>query len=644
MGEKRGGASGVAKGPAPDSVPNTVGEDGAAAAERVAHRHVRAPKSRRPGGAVAVPAATTNPIEGNQGFPGSPLMEEEVAAGQSLQEAADAVLESPPVLQLKKQHQEALDGAYEAHARTQQQLSNRNNELSQLKKNHQQLQTTTDAWRKKAAAKEQVEKLNNDLNNDFEQLERDRASDKKRHLETLEQLKKEVSDVTSEFTDAHFRSQELESEKDALEGLNNQLHQRADALEGEIDSQRHLFADNARLEGQIAEVNALLEDAFSDMAEGLTLEQKFAFIREHQKKVAILARPRIFSGSSLHEELDTASNADSDHDEPKETLSFSVISAVETVPITPPAANSPVLLPTSTGDSDNHAFKETLSLSAINTVFDSAPVTPPAANPIVPLQAPTSASEHPMPKERLSFSAISTVDTAPVTPPAARPIVPLQAPTAASEYRAAKETLSSSAINAVDTAPIAPPTANPTKPLQAPTIALNYRAAKETLSFSATNAVNTRPIAGRKSKRPVLLQTPITDSDDDTPEETMSFTFTGVPSVEPGPSFAPTKPKPKVIYRPRNIYHDIIVDRPTTPWWMWLLFLIAIMTCAGAFAALVREKKIWTDANDLAYLRLMGLQQESWIEWIGSGVRDLLGVGDLLPGMGGGSAGFSLFS
>lgn len=76
------------------------------------------------------------------------------------------------------------------------------------------------------------------------------------------------------------------------------------------------------------------------------------------------------------------------------------------------------------------------------------------------------------------------------------------------------------------------------------------------------------------------------------------------------------------------------VQIPVTPWWVWFVLLLGIVACFGAFAGLWRERQIWIDANDLAYERLAGVNNEGWIRWITLGTEEVVVGG--LGGVGGG--------
>ena len=109
--------------------------------------------------------------------------------------------------------------------------------------------------------------------------------------------------------------------------------------------------------------------------------------------------------------------------------------------------------------------------------------------------------------------------------------------------------------------------------------------------------------------------------------------FSGISSIETAPGAAPIaavieEPEPIVkiieIHTPYDRFVDRFVDRAVVPWGMWLLFLLGMLVCLGNFAALWREQQIWVTANDTAYQRLMGVNQETWLEWIALGVKGLL--------------------
>lgn len=580
MSKRFGDESFMSTGPAPSE-----GDVAAAAADKAPvpepglRRKLEAKSRRRPAAAAA--PATMDPVA-NQGLPGSGNTGMDLAAGQSLQEDADAWKQLPEVQQLLRRHREELDGVYET-------LTSKENELTELKEQ-------TEANKRDFANIKALRDYNTKVTKD-----RDELSKKLRDIEDARQsgtdehynhevLKLEVARLTSALSDAVHAKHGIEAEKDSLEGINEELNQAIDDLEDEAAHGRQVAIDNAGLKVEIMHVHRMLEEAFSDMAEDLTFKEKFAFIHEHQQRAAdTLAaataaaataattdgRSRIASGASLHDELENASEAGSEP-APKEEFSFSDITSVETVPVAAPITT-----------------KKPLELSTITTV-DTAPV-----------------ADTPAPKQPLSFSNISTVETSPVaaSPPAKQPLgfsnisTVETSPVAASPP--AKQPLGFSNISTVETSPVAvAPT--PEKPF----------------TFSNISTVDTSPVA------PPVITSP------KKAEEILGFSE--VTTIETAP-IDPPKVKPIIKWRTKNIFVDVDRPVPVTPWWMWLLFLIAIMTCAGASAALVREKNIWVDANELASLRLMGLQQESWIEWIG------LGVGNLLASVGGGSAGLELF-
>jgi hypothetical protein len=342
----------------------------------------------------------------------------------------------------------------------------------------------------------------------------------------IEQLKQEVASVTSKLADTTHEKHQLEADKDEAEVVINGLHERIDALESEVTSRDAVATENNSLQGQIADVHTCLEDAFSDMAKGLTIEEKFTYLRERQA-AAPTPRPRIVSGASLHQETDNVSDSDScDAPALKQTLTFAGITSVETAPIA--------------------AIKSTAPLNYADIIsIDTVPISAPAAASSIAAAKPTAS---------LEFSDVATIETASTVAPAASPeFTPLRTP-----------------------------------------------------------ATRTRLLAMSMS--------------DDAPLEPVS-----VKAALPAPA-------PRVIVKTKRIYIEKPVDRPVVPWWMWALFLLGIIACIGGFAGLLREKQIWLDANDLAYERLMGGQQETWMEWIG------MGIGDLLPDMGSGMMGHSMFA
>jgi hypothetical protein len=370
------------------------------------------------------------------------------------------------------------------------------------------------------------------------------------------QLKREVASTTSKLADTTHDKHQLEAAKDEAEVIINGLHERVDALESEVTSHDAVATENTSLQGQIAEVHTSLEDAFSDMAKGLTIEEKFTYLREHQA-AAPTGRPRIVSGASLHEETDDVSISDSESHHgapaPKQTLTFTGITSVETAPIATVKSTKPF---------------QYVDIISVDTVPVSAPA-------FLPTAAKKSTAS-------LGLSDITTVETAPV-------IAPAVLSTAAEKSTVS---LGFSDITSVETAPTIAPTATaPFTPLLTPTTR------RRIFGLSNTTTVETAPAVA-----------------------------------------TPVIPAPRVIQKIKRIYVDKPVDRPVVPWWMWVLFLLGIFACIGGFAGLLREKQIWLDANDLAYERLMGGQQETWMEWIG------LGVGDLLPDMGSGMMGHSMFA
>jgi hypothetical protein len=211
--------------------------------------------------------------------------------------------------------------------------------------------------------------------------------------------------------------------------------------------------------------------------------------------------------------------------------------------------------------------------------------------------------EHPEP-ETFSFSKITSVETVPVAAVAAVPAVVLPA-------AATKKPMTFSGISTVETAPFT---------FAAPIAATPVDTKKKPMSLSGITSVETPPVAAAPAgttKNPMLLS--------------------GITSVETVPvAAAPAAVKKplaeiieitKTVEVPYDRFVDRFVDRTVVPWWMWLLLLLGLLMCLGGFAGLWREQQIWIAANETAYQRLMGVNQETWFEWIILGVKDLM----LLP-------------
>jgi hypothetical protein len=479
-------------------------------------RRLRKPRALKRAEAVAKAAAAAaassalevGPSDNNQGVPGSveggrPMNETE--AGQRQQEEADAFWQEPRVVDLVARHNRENDELRTSHNKLLVDLCDAQTTIAKNLGDHRaEILRRQNASREEAAlSRDSSDRLDLAL----EALEKANAAAKADKLriqvqqDLIEKLRKDTTSLSSELTeltDTLHTKHQLEAEKDEAEILTNGLQERIDALESELALKETLATENTDLQDQIAEVHSSFEDAFSDMAKGLTIDEKFAYVHEHQKPV-LTGRPRIVSTASLHEELDDLSDAGSEHASAK--------------------------------------LKEILSISGITSV-ETAPV--------------AAAVTQKQPTISFGFSKLISIDTAPIAAPVAAPVITKRKPTVS---------FGLSNITSVESTPIPAPVAAPAeKP--APEIRVQWRT-------------------------------------------------------------------------PRTVYKH--VDRAVVPWWMWFLFLIAIVTCASGFAGLLREKQIWLDANDLAYQRLMGAEQETWLRAVS------LGVQDLLPGMGLGEMGYSLF-
>jgi hypothetical protein len=430
-------------------------------------RRLRKPRALKRAEAVAKAAAAAaassalevGPSDNNQGVPGSveggrPMNETE--AGQRQQEEADAFWQEPRVVDLVARHNRENDELRTSHNKLLVDLCDAQTTIAKNLGDHRaEILRRQNASREEAAlSRDSSDRLDLAL----EALEKANAAAKADKLriqvqqDLIEKLRKDTTSLSSELTeltDTLHTKHQLEAEKDEAEILTNGLQERIDALESELALKETLATENTDLQDQIAEVHSSFEDAFSDMAKGLTIDEKFAYVHEHQKPV-LTGRPRIVSTASLHEELDDLSDAGSEHASAKL-------------------------------------------------------------------------------KEILSISGITSVETAPV--------------------------------------------------------AAAVTQKQPTISFGFSKLITKR-------------------------KPTVSFGLSNITSVEstpiPAPVAAPAeKPAPEIRVQwrtPRTVYKH--VDRAVVPWWMWFLFLIAIVTCASGFAGLLREKQIWLDANDLAYQRL----------------------------------------
>ena len=208
--------------------------------------------------------------------------------------------------------------------------------------------------------------------------------------------------------------------------------------------------------------------------------------------------------------------------------------------------------------------------------------------------------------EIFSFSGITSVETIPVAAVHAvvtkKPAVVALPAAAAAPVVATKKPFGFSTISSVNTPPVALPAAGPKTPM----------------AFSGISSIETAPVAAPIAAAPAAA-----------PTKKKPMTLSGITSVSTAPIAAVIEePEPIVniieIHTPYDRFVDRFVDRAVVPWWMWLLFLLGMLVCLGNFAALWREQQIWVTANDTAYQRLMGVNQETWLEWIALGVKDLL--------------------
>ena len=406
---------------------NTADEGTAAEGEVTADlpkKKIRKARTRKRGGAAAPP---TEADAGNQGLPGSAMATGDVEAGQGLQETADAFRDDPRVKFLQEQHQLQLvaleeslasrDAAAEGHAATIKKLTDDLEESQNKLRNAEKAVKIADNFTGDEAARATKE---------------ERAFQKYRdeHEETIKAApatvtalaaaRKTVADLTSELKDADDILSSMIAQRD--ESITECVNLRAanERLESELATSKELVATNAAnhdaanslLADEIAQVHTELEDAFSDMAKDLTMDEKFAYARDLQQKTTRLE-------STLQDEIEEPEAAE------PEVLSFSKITSVETVPVAAVAAT---------------AAKKPLKFSAISSV-NTPPVVLPAA------AAPAAAAKKPM-----SFSGITSVETAPVAAPVAAAAT-------------TKKPMTFSGITSVNTAPVAAAPAAVKKPL-----------------------------------------------------------------------------------------------------------------------------------------------------------------------------------
>jgi predicted nuclease with TOPRIM domain len=202
----------------------------------------------------------------------------------------------------------------------------------------------------------------------------------------LAEAKKCLADMASELQDATNATIRVNAEKDALALEVTDLRAANERLESEATTSKDLVAAsaaiNTRLDEEISNIHSEFEDAFSDMAKDLTMDEKFAYARDLQQQQATLAA-RLAVESTLYDELEETP-------EPAEVLSFSKITSVETPPVPAVVAKKPL------------GFS---MISSVNTV----PVAVPAALPAAAA------------KKSMSFSGITSVQTVPVAAPVAAP-------------------------------------------------------------------------------------------------------------------------------------------------------------------------------------------------------------------------------
>ncbi|GAB7326701.1 hypothetical protein MBLNU13_g10656t1 [Cladosporium sp. NU13] len=573
--------------PAPGGIGTTEEGEGVPAARK--YHRLRTPRAERRERARARVAASkaseVGPTDNNQGLPGSveggqPMRETE--AGQSQQDEEDEIFKDPRIVALIARHNKYDDAQRAELADCRKSSDFRQREID----NHKE------TIRKQKAAIAQQERLAGDVSDDFENALQDardahaaaedakaaaEASNKRFRVseDLMARMRNESIAITSALKEATEQKHQLEEQFDEAGVYCHELEDRIDDLERKLAAQQTVATENTTLKEEIAAVHSSFEDVFSDMAKGLTINEKFAYVREHQN-TAPAGRSRIASTSSLHEELDDHSDAGSEHSKAptREPLTFS---GTESVEIAPASEHSKA------------PRREPLTFSGI-TVAETVPVLP-ATKPTTPL----------------GFSGITSIDTAPAAPV----VAPVKNPAPM------RELFSFSGITSIETAPAAPVVAPVKKP--APTTG--------PLTFSGTKSVETAPVAPVVA--PVEKPAPMREP----------FAFSGITNIETAP-VAPVvapikKPAPEIRVQWRNRYITEHVDRPVVPWWMWLTLLIAIITCASGFAGLLRENLIWLDANDMAYQRLMGAEQETLLASVSMGVQDLL------PSMGG--MGHSLF-
>jgi uncharacterized coiled-coil protein SlyX len=326
---------------------------GAAADKQGRVRVPRAEKRRRAleraAAAAALKASEVGPTDNNQGLPGSveggqPMRETE--AGQSQQEVEDEIFKDPRIVALIARHNKNDDVLRAELADCDKSLDFRQREIDKHK----------ETIRKQKAAIAQQERLAGDVSCEFEKALQEakdaqaatEASNKRFKIseDLMTRMRNESIAITSALKEATEAKHQLEEQFDEAGVYAQELEDRIDDLERRVAAQETVATENTTLKGEIAEVHSSFEDVFSDMAKGLTINEKFAYVREHKNTApapAPAGRPRIVSTSSLHEELDDHfddhfddhhSDAGSEHIKAptREPFTFSGTQSVETAP------------------------------------------------------------------------------------------------------------------------------------------------------------------------------------------------------------------------------------------------------------------------------------------------------------------------
>jgi hypothetical protein len=353
-------------------------------------RKIRKPRTRKRGGAAEPP---TDADADNQGLPGSFMATDDVEAGQGLQAAADAFKEDPRVALLEQQYQRQLAALERDVALRDAAAERQSIYLKHLEGDHA---VCKDDLRKTKGALKTETGYNSQMMRDIHDEKKSFQEYRDQHDETIKaapaiatalaEAKKCLADMASELQDATNATIRVNAEKDALALEVTDLRAANERLESEATTSKDLVAAsaaiNTRLDEEISNIHSEFEDAFSDMAKDLTMDEKFAYARDLQQQQATLAA-RLAVESTLYDELEETP-------EPAEVLSFSKITSVETPPVPAVVAKKPL------------GFS---MISSVNTV----PVAVPAALPAAAA------------KKSMSFSGITSVQTVPVAAPVAAP-------------------------------------------------------------------------------------------------------------------------------------------------------------------------------------------------------------------------------